>query len=103
MACIILKSALGERKIPENTPYRLLVGEALAGVDWDCGEVLQVDVEAELKKAGLQLGDAIAWVTKKVGIKQCAPCKARQEILNHVSELGWTETIKQIRGTFNGS
>jgi hypothetical protein len=99
MACIILQSEFGERKVEENTPYRLLVGEKIVGVDWNCQGEEQRDVEAELEKQGLKLGDAVAWVTKKIGMKQCAPCKARQEILNHAKELGWSETIKQIKDT----
>ena len=53
----------------------------------------------EVEKAGVQWGDAIAWVTGKMGIRQCAPCHARQEILNHARQLGWAETIRQIKET----
>ena len=101
MACIVLKSPLGERKIPENTPYQLLKEEAIIGVAWDCGESIQSDeVDQNLERAGLKIGDAIAWTTKKLGIKQCAPCKARQAILNHAKENGWAETLKQLKETF---
>jgi hypothetical protein len=70
---------------------------------YDCGIAhagVPDNVELELERGGLKLGDSIAWATKKLGIKQCVPCKARQEILNNVSEVGWAETIKQIKETF---
>jgi transposase-like protein len=99
MSCIILKSPLGERKIPENEPYQFLKDEVIVGVDWSCKGLEQRDVESELASRGVKWGDAIAWVTKKLGVKQCAPCKARQEILNHAKENGWVETMRQMKGT----
>jgi hypothetical protein len=103
MACIILSSPHGTRYIPENTEYQLLQEESIVGVDWNCGHVIQDDVEAHLQEAGLKLGDAIAWVTHKLGIPQCAPCKARQEILNNAQKLGWKETIRQLKETLKRS
>lgn len=102
MACITIKAATGEtRTIPENTPYP--PGWTFTGeIEWKCGDTAVMgapNVDAELAKAGLGLGDAIAWVTKKIGLKQCAPCKARQEILNNAAELGWSETLRQIKET----
>lgn len=99
MSCIILKSPLGERRIPENVSYQLLKGEKIIGVDWACDGSDQTSVDAELAKSGLKLGDAIAWVTKKFGIQQCSACAARQQILNHARELGFAETLKQIKET----
>lgn len=99
MACIILESPFGTRLIPENTRYQLSVDEKIVGVSWDCADTDQREVERELEKQGLKLGDTIAWVTKKLGIKQCAPCKARQEILNNVEKAGWAETLRQIKAT----
>lgn len=103
MACINIKNADGEvRTIPENTPYSAewkFTGE----IAWDCGNdpvPSGPSVDEELNKAGIQWGDAIAWVTKKIGVKQCAPCKARQEILNHAKENGWVATLKSIKETF---
>lgn len=101
MACIKLHSQWGDRLVPENIPYQRLEGEEIVGVAWDCGnQVTQDEVDANLERAGLKLGDAIAWVTHKMGIQQCAPCKARQEILNNVSKVGWAATLKQIKDTF---
>lgn len=97
MACIILSGPLGERKIPENVPYQRLNGETIVGVDWTCAGQEQRSVEEELARQGIKWGDAVAWVTKKLGVQQCAPCKARQVIMNQ----GIAETVKHIRnGTF---
>lgn len=104
MACIGIRNIkTGEVKtIPENTPYP--PGWTFNGmIAWDCGEPLAFtgpSVDEELKKEGIQWGDAIAWVTKQIGVKQCAPCKARQEILNHAKQNGWAATFKAIKGTF---
>lgn len=99
MACIVLHSPAGTRRVVENTPYRLLLGEEIIGVDPSCEGQDQRNVDTELEKQGIQWGNAIAWVTKRLGIQQCAPCKARQEILNHAQELGWSETLRQIKET----
>lgn len=53
----------------------------------------------ELEASGLQWGDAVKWITSKLGVEQCAACRSRQEILNHAKQLGWGETIRQIRAT----
>ena len=104
MACLILKSEWGERRIPAGPDGQFrrtaLPGETVVGIDPTCdgGEVRNVD--DELASHGVQWGDAIAWATKKLGIRQCAPCKARRLILNNVSKNGWADTIKQIKGTF---
>jgi hypothetical protein len=101
MACIKLKGPLGERTIPENTRYQLLIGEAIDGVVWDCGPNIQVsdEVGINLERAGIKWGDAIAWATSKFGISQCSSCKARQAILNKVGEVGWIETLKELKKT----
>jgi hypothetical protein len=104
MACFTLRGPSGERKVAENETYRLMPGEAIVPglIDWHCNgqDTDTTSVEAKLNNAGLQLGDAVAWVTKRLGVKQCAPCKARQEILNHASQVGWIETLRQIKETF---
>ena len=104
MACFLLKSPWGERWMPEGEPYQRLAGEEIVEgqIRWDCGPQSDGptdDVHINLERAGIPWGDAIAWVTKKIGIEQCAPCKARQEILNRASEIGWLETLKQIKAT----
>lgn len=103
MACFLLKSKWGERWMADNEPYQRLEGEYIVegAVRWECGptEGNNDEVFAKMEAAGVQWGDAIAWVTKRLGIEQCAPCKARQEILNKVKEVGWIETFKQIKET----
>lgn len=105
MACFLLKSQWGERWMAENQPYQRLEGEYIVEgvVRWDCGpqatDAIEDEVHSNLEKSGIKWGDAIAWTTKKLGIKQCAPCKARQEILNSAKELGWAETIRQLKET----
>lgn len=101
MACIRIKSAAGDvLTIPEGKSYPQ--GWTFTGeVVWDCaGKVQSDEVDVQLERAGIGLGDAIAWVTHKFGIQQCAPCKARQEILNNVKKVGWVETLRQIKDTF---
>jgi len=60
---------------------------------------LKPNIAAKLDEEGIKWGDAVAWATKQLGVKQCAPCKARQAILNEVSKVGWVETIKRIKET----
>lgn len=99
MACIVIELPNGVRFThPENTPRSYIPGERIVDIDRLCNGVVQTTID-ELENHGLQLGDAVAWVTKRLGIKQCAPCKARQEIFNHVSENGWAETLRQIKAT----
>jgi len=58
-----------------------------------------VRFKQELEKAGVRWGDAVKWVTSKMGLRQCAACHSRQEILNQARQLGWAETIRQIKET----
>jgi len=47
MPCIILRSPIGERKVDQNENYRLLAGEQIVGVDWDCGKLEPSNFETE--------------------------------------------------------
>ncbi len=47
MPCIILKSPAGERKVEQNTPYRLMEDEQIVGVDWFCGRQLTASANWE--------------------------------------------------------
>lgn len=107
MACLKVRDLNGvERLEPEdqNGVVHTVAGDEILGPVWDCGPSLNASpqVDVELEREGIPWGDAIAWVTKKIGVKQCAPCKARQEILNHAAQNGWAETMRQIRETFKG-
>jgi len=57
------------------------------------------ELAQEFVSEGIKWGDIVAWVTKHMGIKQCAPCKSRQEILNKIGELGVAEVIRQMKAT----
>lgn len=104
MACLIVTGPWGERLLPEGPDGNVRgkrKGETIVGVKPDCGVIQPRDiVDDEMEKAGVAWGDAIAWVTKRIGIKQCSPCKARQEILNSAGQLGFAETFRQIKDTF---
>lgn len=103
MACIVWELPNKTRYlVAGSTSHRPPLGAINTGIiDWTCeGGTQQSEVDAMLEKEGLKLGDSIAWVTKKLGIQQCAPCKARQTILNHAKEVGWVETIRQLKETF---
>jgi hypothetical protein len=63
---------------------------------------LESQLNDAMGKEGIKWGDAIAWATTKLGLEACAACKARQRILNQAKSLGIAETIRQIKGTFNG-
>ena len=94
---ILLQNPAGDiRKVAEGVPYRLLPGEQIIGSSANEDKLV---METALSEAGVKWGDAVAWVTKRLGIKQCAPCKARQEILNHMGEYGVAETIRQLKET----
>lgn len=46
------------------------------------------------------LGDWVAEITKKIGVKQCIPCQARQEKMNQFHQnLG--EKLKSILSNFS--
>ena len=105
MACFLLKGPLGERWMASGEPYLKLKGESIVEgqIKWDCGGTSSSsdDLMDKLEAEGIQWGDAIAWASNKLGINQCAPCKARQEILNHTKEHGWLGTLKALKDSFN--
>ena len=86
----------------ENEAHRPPIGAFNTGiVDWNCaGATGNHEVDAMLEKEGVKWGSAIKWVTGKIGLKQCSSCKAREVILDHAKELGWAETLRQLKETF---
>lgn len=84
-------------------PYQKLKGEFIVegAIRYDCGNSFSSsdDLMDKLEGEGIQWGDAVAWVTKKLGVQSCAPCKARQVILNHMTEVGFINTIKALKDT----
>lgn len=103
MACLTWELPNGERyTVAEGVAHSPKMGAKMIGVQWNCGPSTATDaeeLERKLEGSGVQWGSAIKWVTSKIGIKQCSKCKAREVILNHAKELGWGETIRQLKET----
>ena len=115
MPCLQIRQADGKPRlvlIRKGESIPMTIGEVVLGVDQSCDEsnigdpsrppvatASSVNVDKELEDNGLKLGDTIAWVTSKLGITQCPPCKARQEIFNEMNKVGIIETIKRIKAT----
>ena len=102
MACITWELPNGDRYlVGEGVAHKPPLGAVNTGtVDWTCeGGTGKDEVDIMLEKQGLQIGSAIAWVTKQIGLKQCTACKARETILNNVAKVGWIETLKAIKET----
>ena len=108
MSCLVLTGPKGERRIPHdsNPPYGyrygLLPGEAISGIDPDCGgtvilqtgadnnlQQLLTELDAELGQNGL--GDWVkvfaAPVAKTLGKGSCAGCEVRRVIGNAYAPL----------------
>lgn len=99
MACIVWRLPSGETyDIGEGVAHTPQQGAYNTGVvKYDCKPTGRDEVEQMLEKHGLKLGDAVAKVTKWLGIRECTPCAARRKILNNARELGWAETIRQLK------
>lgn len=96
--------------VPVGVSFTLAPGEIIVGRSQECAKqppkilsasVPHEDIYGKLKSEGVPIGSAIAWITKKLGIKQCASCVARRLILDNIARVGWTETVRQIKETFN--
>lgn len=79
---IILEGPQGRREIPEGPDgmarFRKLPGERVIGSEIRVQGLLQQARSSE----GLGIGELVAWVTHKVGIKPCTPCNRRRKRLN---------------------
>lgn len=104
MACIIWQMPNGDEfKVPAEKAHRPPAGAFNTGrIDWNCegGATQQNEVDAMMERNGIMWGSAIKWVTQRIGVKQCSSCKAREMILNSAKELGWAETMRQLKETF---
>lgn len=45
----------------------------------------------------IKFGDAIAGLTRALGIPHCPKCERRRLILNQIQKLGIKETVKRMR------
>lgn len=50
-----------------------------------------------VRRRGIGLGDAISWLTGRIGIDECAGCRRRKSQLNRVSVWGWWPTGRTSR------
>lgn len=100
---IVLQGPNGRRRVPENTPYRMLPGEQVIGAEQDATET---ELNEELAKRGMRLGDLVekmvkaSHLDKLLGKEHCTPCSERKRILNQAHDLGVRETVQQLLGTF---
>lgn len=102
MACVTWELPNGERYlVGEGVPHSPVAGAFNTGiVDWTCvGGTQQNEVDAMLEQAGIKWGTAIKKVTGWIGMKQCSACTAREVILDKAHELGWVETLRQLKDT----
>ena len=102
MACITWELPNGDRYlVAESESHRPPAGAFNTGiVDWTCkGGTQRSEVDAKLEAAGIPWGTAIKRVTGWIGLRQCSGCKAREVILNKAAELGWSETLRQLKDT----
>jgi len=113
--CVEIKRIDGSSyRVPLETNIMLTNGDLVVGRAKNCDGVVgaklvaklevpiaaREDIYKQLAREGIKVGDAIAWASKQLHIRQCAPCKARQVILNNITKLGFSETLRQIKETF---
>ena len=56
----------------------------------DCGAgPYRVEVRRNCRRHLPGLGDAVAWITTKLGIRKCGRCSKRQEALNAAFPFPW--------------
>ena len=82
------------RTIPDGIEFIKKPGERVVP------DVSFEEVKQAVDRAGLQVGDMIAALTKTLGIKPCASCEKRRLILNRIREIGLKDTITQLKETF---
>lgn len=95
---IVIEGPNGRRFVEEGAAFTLEPGERVIGSERYVSDALQKTAD----ELGIGLGDLIAKATKAFGIKPCAPCEKRRQILNRIGELGVAETIRQLKETFSG-
>jgi len=90
--------------VQEGMAFRFADGESIALDDNGRPIIFPDETEAtftkEVEGQGIQLGDAIAKLTKAFGIKPCSACEKRRQILNHISEIGVKAALQKLKETF---
>lgn len=87
---IIVEGPQGKRKIESGTPFKLNPGEKIVGSDGEGRlEEEKKKLEDLARAEGIGVGDLVAKLTKTFGIKPCASCKQRQQVLNRLRIDGW--------------
>lgn len=84
---VLIKNKLdgSERWVVEGQEFTLVAGEYIAGSEQS---QQQNEFDEALAGEGILIGDAIKWITSKMGVKQCPACAARQELLNEYHRKG---------------
>ena len=101
---IIIKGPNGIREVKAGVPYRLEVGEKIAGSYKTRINGVEIDeVTTVAKSSAIGAGDLIAAITGSTGFKrwwhekhrgECMPCKRRQATANYLRAQGpaWLKT-----------
>ena len=94
---IILEGPLGKRMVKVGVPYKRLPGEQIVGST----QHLEREEEHEklkqmAKEQGLGVGDLVAKLTKTFGIKPCAACEQRRQVLNRLRIRGWKISFDKV-------
>lgn len=75
----VIQAANGSlREVPIGVRFRLEPGEQVIGRRVVASSLL----DESRSSMGVGLGDIVAFVTKKFGVKPCAPCNKRRQRLN---------------------
>lgn len=94
---IILEGPEGKRIVEAGVPYKLKPGERITGSaasEENAKDKVKLSKLAE--EQGIGVGDLVAKLTKVFGIKPCAKCEQRRQVLNRLRIDGWQITLDKI-------
>lgn len=103
MRSVIYEDSQGKRyEIPANTPFK-------KGDDWKIVDVIIGPEEQALGETfsrlaqlfGTSVDVIITKTAEALKIEKCPACQLRSQILKRMGELGWIETMRRLRATFN--
>ena len=94
---IILDGPNGKRVVEAGLPYKLQPGEKIVGSERS-NEMQEEHNKLKrlAKEQGIGVGDLVAKLTKVFGIKPCASCEQRRQILNRLRIDGWKITLDKV-------